>query len=188
VPIGGVRYAHIELTNGELSATFPITIVRREPQVTLDKDCDPLSVARNQTTECTITITNDGMPDATVEVWDDLPSRLALVPDSVEGAEVVGNGLRFSGELAGQDPPGVEITAGGSPFGYEPLAAFGVAPIGGAGDETTANFNLPVSFRYGGELYSRLGVVSNGYVVGGGTGADVSFITNSNRIRHGRTT
>lgn len=95
------------------SATFPITFVRREPQITLDKDCDPLSIARNQTTECTITITNDGLPDATVEVRDELPSRLSLVPGSVEGAEVVGNGVRFSGTLAGQEPPGVEIAAGG---------------------------------------------------------------------------
>jgi subtilisin family serine protease len=60
VPIGEVRHARIELTSGNLSATFPITFVRREPQVTLDKDCDPLDIARNQTTECTITITNDG--------------------------------------------------------------------------------------------------------------------------------
>jgi hypothetical protein len=177
VPIGEVRHARLEMTSGALSATFPITIVRRDPQVTLDKDCDPLSIARNQTTECTITITNDAMPDATVEVWDDLPSRLALVPGSVDGAEVVGNGVRFSGTLAGAEPPGVEIAAGGSPFGYLPLAGFGIAPIGGVGDETISNFNLPASFRYGGELYSSLGVVSNGYVVaGGGTGADVSFI------------
>ena len=180
VPIGEVRHAHIELTHGDLSATFPITLVRREPQVTLDKDCDPLSIARNQTTECTITITNDGMPDATVQVVDDLPSRLRLLPDSVEGAEVVGNGVRFAGTLAGQDPPGVAIAAGGAPFGYIPLSAFGVAPISGVGDETIANFNLPASFRYGGELYNRVGVVSNGYVVvGGGTGADVSFINQS---------
>jgi uncharacterized repeat protein (TIGR01451 family) len=177
VPIGEVRHARLELSSGDRELTFPITIVRREPQVTLDKDCDPTTVARNATTECTITITNEGMPDATVEVVDDLPSRLRLVPDSVEGAEVAGNGVRFSGTLAGAEPPGVEIAAGGSPFGYVPLAGFGITPIGGVGDETISNFNLPSSFRYGGELYNRLGVVSNGYVVaGGGTGADVDYI------------
>jgi subtilisin family serine protease len=176
VPIGEVRHARIELTHGSLSATFPITFVRREPQVTLDKDCDPLSIARNQTTECTITITNDAMPDATVEVWDDLPSRLQLVPDSVEGAEVVGNGVRFSGTLAGAEPPGVEIAVGSAPAGYVPLSLFGIAPIGGVGDESIVNFNVP-AFEYGGELYDRVGMVSNGYLVaGGGTGADVDYI------------
>jgi subtilisin family serine protease len=179
VPIGEVRHAHIELTSGELSATFPITIVRRDPQVTLDKDCDPTTVARNATTECTITITNEGMPDATVEVVDDLPSRLALVPGSVEGAEVVGNGVRFSGTLAGAEPPGVEIAAGGPPFGYFALTS---APVGGVGDESIVNFTLPAAaaYRYGGELYTGVGMVSNGYLVaGGGTGADVSFINQS---------
>jgi subtilisin family serine protease len=177
VPIGEVRHARLQLNHGDRELTFPITIVRRAPQVALAKDCDPTLVPRTTTTECTITITNEAMPDATVEVWDDLPSRLQLVPGSVEGAEVVGNGVRFSGTLAGAEPPGVEIAAGGSPFGYVPLAGFGISPIGGVGDETISNFNLPASFRYGGELYSSVGVVSNGYVVaGGGTGADVSFI------------
>lgn len=177
VPIGEVRHARLQLSQGSRSLTFPITIVRRDPQVTIDKGCDPLSIRRTATTECTIAITNGAMPDATVEVRDDLPSRLQLVPGSVEGAEVVGNGVRFAGTLAGAEPPGVTIEAGGSPFGYVALAGFGVGPIGGVGDETISNFTLPGSFRYGGELYSRLGVVSNGYVVaGGGTNADVSFI------------
>lgn len=44
------------------------------------------------------------------------------------------------------------------------------------GDETITNFNVP-AFEYGGESYTRLGVVSNGYlVVGGGTGADVDYV------------
>jgi subtilisin family serine protease len=179
VPIGEVRHARLEMTHGNRALTFPITIVRREPQVTLDKDCDPLSIRRTATTECTITITNEAMPDATVEVWDDLPSRLALVPDSVEGAEVVGNGVRFSGTLVGAEPPGVEIAAGGPPFGYFPLTT---APVGGVGDESIANFNLPadVAFEYGGQLYTSVGMVSNGYLVaGGGTGADVDYINQS---------
>jgi subtilisin family serine protease len=177
VPIGEVRHARLELTHGNQALTFPITIVRREPEVTLAKDCDPLSVRRTATTECTITITNTALPDATIEVLDDLPSRLRLVPGSVQGAEVAGNGVRFSGTLAGAEPPGVAIETGDAPFGYVPLAAFGVAPIGGVGDESIANFALPLSFRYGGELYDRVGVVSNGYVVaGGGTGADVDYI------------
>ena len=44
------------------------------------------------------------------------------------------------------------------------------------GDETIANFNVP-AFTFAGQSYSRIGVVSNGYVVvGGGTSADVQFL------------
>jgi hypothetical protein len=40
---------------------------------------------------------------------------------------------------------------------------------------TITNFNVP-TFYYGGEPYTRIGVVSNGYVViGGGTASDVNF-------------
>ena len=46
----------------------------------------------------------------------------------------------------------------------------------GVGDDTITNFNVP-TFYYGGEPYTRIGVVSNGYVViGGGTAADIVFI------------
>ena len=49
--------------------------------------------------------------------------------------------------------------------------------IAGVGDETATNFNIP-SFKFGGETYNRIGVVSNGYAVIGGTSgnADIQFI------------
>ncbi|MFU8839466.1 MAG: hypothetical protein ACNA8R_01935 [Nitriliruptoraceae bacterium] len=192
VPMGEVRHAQLELTHGNLSATLPITIERREPQVTLEHSCDPLTLARNATTDCSITITNTAQDAATVNVMSTLPRQLALDPGSVVGAEVVGNGfrfsgtlggaevvgngVRFSGTLVGAEPPGVAITPGGSPFGYLPLAGFEVEPLGGIGDESIANVSTP-PFRYGGEVYDEVGVVSNGYaVVGGGTGADIGFV------------
>ena len=56
------------------------------------------------------------------------------------------------------------------------MSLFGIAPIAGVGDETIANFNVP-AFKYGSETYTRVGVVSDGYVViGGGTGTDVDFV------------
>ena len=65
---------------------------------------------------------------------------------------------------------------GSSPAGgYLPLSLFGIAPIAGVGDDTITNFNVP-TFFYGGEPYSQVGVVSNGYIViGGGTSADIVF-------------
>ncbi len=60
--------------------------------------------------------------------------------------------------------------------GYLPLSLFGIAPIAGVGDETISNFNVP-TFYYGGEPYSKLGVVSDGYVVvGGGDSGDINYL------------
>jgi len=68
------------------------------------------------------------------------------------------------------------VTPGATPAGgYLPLSLFGIAPIAGVGDDTITNFNVP-TFFYGGESYTSLGVVSNGYLVlGGGTSADIVF-------------
>ena len=68
-----------------------------------------------------------------------------------------------------------DVTGDGPTGGYLPLSLFGVPPIAGVGDDTISNFNVP-TFYYGGEPYTRIGVVSNGYVViGGGDGGDVIF-------------
>ena len=59
--------------------------------------------------------------------------------------------------------------------GYLALSNFGVPPVSGVGDDTITNFNVP-TFFYGGEPYTSIGVVSNGYVVvGGGTSSDIVF-------------
>lgn len=71
----------------------------------------------------------------------------------------------------------ITIAPGASPAGgYLPLSLFGIAPLAGAGDETINNVNVP-AFSYAGQNWTRLGIVSNGYVVvGGGTNADVQFV------------
>jgi hypothetical protein len=70
----------------------------------------------------------------------------------------------------------IVVAPGASPAGYLPLSLFGITPVAGVGDETITNFNVP-SFTYAGQSWTRVGVVSNGYVVvGGGTGADVQSV------------
>lgn len=156
---------------------FPITVVKGEGGVTIDTTCDPVSVEKGATTDCTITVENTTFNTQDVRVTDSIPSRLRLDRTSVEGGSVRGNAIEFSGSLFGASPPApdVEIDPLASPAGYLPLSIFGALDIG-ATDESIANFNVP-SFTYAGESYSRIGIVSNGYVVvGGGTGADVDFI------------
>jgi subtilisin family serine protease len=180
VPLGEVRHAMLYLSHKGSTLRFPITIVREQPVVTLEKTCDPAVLAVGDTTDCTITIENTSFGEATVSLFDKAPPGLPMIPGSVVGADQRGAGaLSFEGTLYGAAPPEVTVvdgtgtTPGG---GYLPLSLFGIAPLGGIGDETIVNFNT-YPFVYAGETYSQIGMVSNGYaVVGGGDGADINYI------------
>ena len=187
VPLGEVRHATIQFDNEDSNELlhFPVTIVRRQAGITIDKECDPEALSEGDTIECTITIENTTFEGADVSVVDELPDQLTLDDGSVVGG--VGsdddNGVvTFAGNLFGASFPIVDVAIDpdapplGPPLGYIPLSIFGVAPIGGVGDETIVNFAVR-AFEYAGESWTRIGMVSNGYaVVGGGTGADVDFI------------
>jgi subtilisin family serine protease len=178
VPIGQVRHGEIRLHHGTFRLHIPVTIVRREAGVTLNKSCAPGEIARREPTTCTITVANNTFSDASVVMTDTLPAHFDVVNGSLAGADQVRpNQLRFAGVLAGAAPPDVFIAPGSSPAGgYLPLRLFGIAPISGVGDDTLTNFNVP-SFVFAGEVWSQLGVASNGYlVVGGGSGPDNTII------------
>jgi len=127
VPLGEVRFGMIKLTDGTRVLHMPVTIVRGEPAVTMTKACDPAVLAKNETTDCTITIENTGFEDATVSMTDHLPGKLRLVAGSVVGGDPDGNGVKFDGTLAGAGLPAVDVDADAL-YGYLPLAAFGVTP------------------------------------------------------------
>ncbi|MEO7911024.1 MAG: S8 family serine peptidase [Roseiflexaceae bacterium] len=179
VPIGEVRFATLTLTqdgDGKRELHMPITIFRQQPVITVAKTCAPAVFPKKATTTCSTTITNTTFEDAQVSLYDKLPDQLNLINSSVVGGTQDHNRVLFSGTLAGAQAPVVSIAPGTSPAGYLPLSAFGIAPIGGVGDETITNFNVP-AFNYGGQNYARIGLTSNGYaIVGGGTDADVAFI------------
>jgi hypothetical protein len=178
VPLGEVRHAVLHMAYRHHRLSFPITIVRRQPAVTLEKTCDPAILPMLGTTTCTITVENTSFDDAAVALVDRVPLRLRLIKGSVVGAEAVGyNGLKYEGSLAGAEPPIVTVVdgTGTTPGGYLPLSLFGVAPISGVGDETIVNFSTN-PFVYAGETHTSIGMVSNGYaVVGGGDSADIQF-------------
>lgn len=188
VPLGEVRFAMITLKEDddehggddedeiERVLHIPVTFVRKQPAVTMTKSCTPATFAKKDTTTCTVTMTNTTFTTTNVSMTDKLPKQLKLVRGSVVGGNASGNSVVFSGSLAGAEPPDVSIANDPAFAGYLPLSAFGIPAIGGAGDETIHNFDVP-PFVYAGETYTRIGIVSNGYVVvGGGTGADVQFI------------
>jgi subtilisin family serine protease len=177
VPLGEVRHATIEFKWGHEKLHFPISFVRNQPVVTLSKTCDPASVKKHDTTTCTITATNNSFSAANVNLVDELPDQLDL--EQVTGGTKHGDTVKFSGTLAGAQPPTVAVETASYGNGYLGLASLGAPPNVTLSDETIVNFNVD-PFVYAGKTYDTIGMVSNGYlVVGGGTSADVQFINQS---------
>jgi Subtilase family/PA domain/Fibronectin type-III domain len=170
---------------GANKVTIPVAFVKKQGAVTLSNTCSPLSFpastnAHPTSTHCTATVANFSpqSADAALNISQDRGPELQYknvgAPGSVIGS---GDGVQWSGTLSPAIPPQVTgVTPGSSPAGgYLPLSLFGITPIAGVGDDTITNFNVP-TFFYGGEPYTSVGVVSNGYLVlGGGTSADIVF-------------
>jgi subtilisin family serine protease len=181
VPIGQTRFGMITLSQskgGSRVLHLPVTIVRRQAAVTFTKVCDPTALQPGDTTSCTLTATNPTFSPVTYSLRDKLPSKLKLDASSVSSNATVSgkDTVLSSGTIPASQASTVAIAPGPSPAGgYLPLSLFGIPPIGGVGDDTITNFNVP-PFSFAGETWTQLGVSSNGYVViGGGSGPDNSL-------------
>ena len=171
VPVAGGNTVHI-----------PVAFVKKQGSVALTHVCSPTTVAPKALSHCTATVTNLGSvtANASLNIVQQEKTGKALnyvnigAPGSVIGA---GDGVQWSGSLSPQVPPQVTslTPTTGPDGGYLDLSLLGITPIAGVGDDTITNFNVP-TFYYGGESYTRVGVVSNGYlVVGGGDSSDIVF-------------
>jgi hypothetical protein len=166
--------------------TIPVAFVKTQGAVTLDHSCTPTTIVlKTGLAHCTATVQNNAasIANASLAVKNITAPLGSLVYSNISapGAALPApGGVTWTGTLAGSTSPQVtainNITGAGPAGGYLPLSLFGIGPIAGVGDDTITNFNVP-TFFYGGEPYTRIGVVSNGYVViGGGTGADIVFL------------
>jgi subtilisin family serine protease len=166
----------IDLRHGT-DAVLPVAFNKAGGNVSLNNSCDPTTIARGDAADCEVMAQNLAPIPADVSLRVAGPTNDKLKVQNVSAPGVPsGNGFTWNGTLSPTLAPtidSIEDAGGDSPGGgYLPLRGFGVAPIGGMGDETIVNFNVP-SFKYGTEMYTRLAVDSNGYVVvGGGTTAD----------------
>ena len=164
------------------AVTIPVAFNKHQGAVALTQSCSPTSVAVSAAAQCTATASNLAASPASIKL--SVQSEKSLHFQNVAGATSAGpHAVSASGTLSPAIPPqvtaiqdcGVPANGCATPSGYLPLSALGVGPIAGVGDDTISNLNVP-TFSYGGESYSRIGVVSNGYiVVGGGTSADIVF-------------
>ncbi len=181
----GQYFGQITLTpkeNGLTPVVIPVAFVKGQGIVTLDHSCSPATfVKKTGSAHCSTTVANfaavSANTDLTVTSLDKGLEFTNVMPPGMP-IEKKKDGVRWSGTLTPAVPPTVDsITPTTGPAGgYLGLSGFGVTPIAGVGDETITNFGVP-TFYFGGEPYTQIGVVSDGYVVlGGGTSGDVNFV------------
>ena len=60
----------------KITLAFPVTVVRKQGSVTLDKTCTPLPVTRGGAITCTINFTNTTFSNQDVTVTDVVPAKL----------------------------------------------------------------------------------------------------------------
>ena len=185
----GQYFGRINLVprNGGNTVTIPVAFVKKQGAVTLSNTCSPLSFpastnANPTASHCSATVANFSpqSADAALNIQQQgrgfqLKYKNVGAPGSVIGD---GDGVQWSGTLSPAIPPQVTgfTPTTGPDGGYLQTSLLGVGPVAGVGDDTITNFNVP-TFFYGGEPYTQIGVVSNGYVViGGGTSSDIVFL------------
>jgi subtilisin family serine protease len=167
---------------GGTTVTIPVAFVKKQGQVSLSHTCSPASFPQNTgVSHCTVVAQNLGSTAANVSLnvqQRENGKALRYANVGLPGTLIAPDaGVQWSGSLTPALAPTINsYSLGSSPAGgYLPLSLFGIPPIAGVGDDTITNFNVP-TFFYGGEPYTRVGVVSNGYlVIGGGTGSDLVF-------------
>jgi hypothetical protein len=168
---------------GGNTVTMPVAFVKKQGVVTLTNSCAPSSIAAGTgVSHCTATVANLGALAANAvlgiaqgEKGKALRYKNVGAPGSVVGP---GNGVQWSGTLSPAIPPQVtgltNVTGNGPDGGYLDLSLFGIPPVSGVGDDTMSNFTVTGGFYFGGELYTSVGVCSDGYLVlGGGTSNDI---------------
>ena len=158
VPEGQVRHAWLFLTNKGDTLRFPITLVRNQPGVTLDKTCAPETVEQGGAIDCTITAENTTFSDATVHIEDTIPAGHPVPEESVTGGTWIDDHhLVWDGTLAGAGEPVIDVTPSAAPFGYFPLAGLGISPFGCPSNCDDGGFLLNVpAFNYLGQTYSSV--------------------------------
>ena len=167
---------------GYNDAVLPVAFRKGQGQTSLVHSCTPTTIPVGASADCVVEAQNLSAVPAQASLSVEGPTNGQLTIENVSAPGVLsGNGFTWNGTLTPALPPTIDSlqVPGGSPAGYLPLSQFGIAPVGGIGDETIANFTVP-AFQFGREAYTRIGMTSNGYaVVGGGTSADVAFVPQS---------
>ena len=155
---------------GAPTTRIPVAFNAKQGATTLTSVCDPSSIAVGGTTTCTINATNTGTSDATVSVTSTADPGTRIMAAS--GATVVDSGRSaVTGDVTLAAPkdavPAITGASDSPAGGFLDLEDFGIV-ADAIGDEEAINYDVP-EFVFGGRTFNRVGVVSNGYLVLGGT-------------------
>jgi subtilisin family serine protease len=172
-PIGAQQFGSISLVSrgGGETLHMPVAFIHTPGEVTLTQGCDPDEIARGENTTCTVEAVNNSFDEQTVSLDTSLDAGLRIV--DVEGADRAGaRRAQLHDMILAGAVPGVPSVADGAtpPGGFLDLAEFGI-PAVPIGDEEIIQFDTP-PFEYNGEMFTTLGVVSNGYLVAGETSSE----------------
>ncbi|WP_285703705.1 S8 family serine peptidase [Microtetraspora sp. NBRC 16547] len=174
----GQYFGQVDLkqVNGNREQHLPVAFYRTQGSVPLEQTCTPDTIAKNtETSTCTVTVRNETLADTEVTASSTLNTKLKVA--EVTGATQVGKRqVTTTTTLAGRQPDKPVIAPGTNPAeGWLPLSSLGIRPTP-IGDEQALNYNVP-AFVFAGKTYTRIGVVSNGYTVAGGTtgSADIQY-------------
>lgn len=153
---------------------LPVAFIHQQGSVSLASTCQPESIKWLGASTCTVVATNHAFSEMTVDLAT--TTDLHLLITGADGAERK-NAFRVELDGATLAPavPGIPALAPGpNPAGgWLPMSGF-AAPIA-VGDEEVVNFNTP-AYVYAGQIFTQLGVTSNGYLVAGpATAQDVEF-------------
>ena len=162
--------------------TIPVAFNRRQGAVSMTHTCDTDTFAAGTGhAHCKVAMQNSAPVAADITLAVTSPekgTKLEFSNVSAPSAPIKrDDGFVWTGTLSPVVPPQIaSITPTTGPAGgYLPLAGFGGTINVGSGDDTITNFNVP-AFMYGSEPYTRIGIVSNGYlVIGGGDNGDLVF-------------
>lgn len=164
---------------GATTVRMPVAFNVQQGATTLTSACDPDAIAVAGSTTCTVTATNTGTTDATVSLRSTADPGTTIT--GATGATVVQAGkaaIKNNVMLAAPKDavPAIASTTDSPAGGYLDLEDVGL--VGQAiDDEEAINFTVP-AFSFGGQSFTRVGVVSNGYLVLGGADSseDIQYL------------
>jgi subtilisin family serine protease len=169
---------------GYNDVVLPVAFRKAQGVNSLVHSCTPTTIAVGAHSDCVIEAQNLSPVPAQASLTVEGPQNGQLTIEKVSAPGVPmgpgGNGFTWSGTLTPALAPTIDaLQVPASPpspgEGYLPLRLFGIPLISGMTDDALVNFNVP-AFTFGTETYTRIGVVSNGYVViGGGASQDIVF-------------
>jgi subtilisin family serine protease len=170
----GQYFGSILLKDGDAGTTnvrLPVAFHKQQGPVLLTNGCDDLTIGVDATASCGATVTNTVGGSTTYHL--DVQAKADAADLSVGSVSAPGtpkgNGFTADDELTPYTSPVIERIDSGGPA-FVDLPNLGINPLSGVGDETLVNLGTP-KYMFGGQTYTAVGIVSNGYAVLGGGGA-----------------